>query len=221
MKLLDSLKRSIRRFAPSLWVCIKGNKFLFSSDSYLNKVGFIESIRKEKPCEADGSPLPWMNYGIISLLKNRLSKEQFLFEYGSGSSTLFWAKRVGGVVAVEHDENWYREVEMDLPATVELKYRPMGDIDSYINSIAESDSDFDIVVVDGIERTKCLMAASKKLSPTGVIIFDDSDREEWFDGVNHLQKLGFKQLKISGLKPTGFGVDETSIFYRDNNCLGI
>jgi len=54
-----------------------------------------------------------------------------------------------------------------------------------------------------------------------VIVFDDSDRAVWLEGVEHLLNLGFKQLKISGLKPTGFGIDETSIFYRKNNCLEI
>ena len=36
-----------------------------------------------------------------------------------------------------------------------------------------------------------------------------------------LESLGFKRLAFEGLKPGDRSVDETSVFYRVNNCIGL
>lgn len=221
MKVSDRFKQFLRTQLTPLWVIVKGNKFLLAHGSYLNRVGYIESIRKGAPCKADGSPLPWMNYCIIAFMEERIPGDAFVFEYGSGSSTLFWSSRVSGVTAVEHDREWFETISSRVPANVLLIYRPAENPEDYVNSILETDKEFDVIVIDGIRRAQCLLVAPKRLSPIGVIILDDSDRRQWNDGVDFLLSLGFKQLKFRGLKPTGFAEDETSVFYRPGNCLGI
>ena len=50
---------------------------------------------------------PWITFKTISFLKNNLSKNSRVFEYGGGGSTLFFVKLVGEVVTVEHNKEWF------------------------------------------------------------------------------------------------------------------
>ena len=59
------------------------------------------------------------------------------------------------------------------------------------------------------------------LSQNGGLILDDSEREEYQNGVIHLKQLGYNELDFWGIAPGIFYNKCTSIFYRDNNCLGI
>jgi len=58
--------------------------------------------------------IPWMTFGVIDYLEEWAGKEMKVFEYGAGSSTLFWAKRVKKVYSVEHDTLWAKKVKDDL-----------------------------------------------------------------------------------------------------------
>ena len=72
----------------------------------LRKLGYIESVKTQKPCRKNGSPIPWMNYAVIQFLEERLADDLSLFEYGSGNSTCFYASLVKDVVSIEMDEQW-------------------------------------------------------------------------------------------------------------------
>lgn len=54
---------------------------------------------------------PWLSYEAIDFLSRHLRSDMKLFEYGSGGSTLFFAKIVGEIVSVEHDKNWFLMVK--------------------------------------------------------------------------------------------------------------
>ena len=58
--------------------------------------------------------MPWMNFGAINFLKKIAAPEMLVFEYGSGGSTLFWAKRVKRITSVEHDPEWYLKMKDEL-----------------------------------------------------------------------------------------------------------
>lgn len=57
---------------------------------------------------------PWMAFGAIDFLRNRITKSMKVFEYGSGGSTLFWAERAAKVISVEHHEGWYLQMQQEL-----------------------------------------------------------------------------------------------------------
>jgi hypothetical protein len=50
---------------------------------------------------------------------------------------------------------------------------------------------------------------------------DDSQREEYKPVFRELDKLGFKELTISDIKPFSFVKEQSTIFYRTNNLLDI
>jgi hypothetical protein len=58
--------------------------------------------------------IPWLTFGAIHFLKKNINDEMNVFEYGSGGSTLFWAKNTKSVVSVEHNREWFEIMEKQL-----------------------------------------------------------------------------------------------------------
>jgi len=57
---------------------------------------------------------PWLTPEAIALLEDWLTPEMVGFEWGSGRSTLFFARRVASLKSVEHDAAWHGEVVRQL-----------------------------------------------------------------------------------------------------------
>ena len=216
-----ALKSTLRRLFPELYVVTRGMKLLYSSRSFLKQSGYVESIRQHQPLEEHGDPIPWMNYQVIHFLRTRLRQEHHLFEYGSGFSTEFYAGLVGKVVSVEHDTNWFKRLQQSKPDNVEVIYRDIVDIESYCSAAKQQGENYDIIVVDGRERVRCIKSSVEQLTTRGVIILDDSARERYREGMTFLRQRGFKQLDFIGLKPGGISTHQTTIFYRPDNCLDL
>jgi hypothetical protein len=53
---------------------------------------------------------PWLVFSAIDFLQSLLNKEMTVWEYGSGSSTLFYAKRVKTVYSIENDKSWFEHI---------------------------------------------------------------------------------------------------------------
>lgn len=51
--------------------------------------------------------IPWLVFGSIEFLKNWLTQDMHVFEYGSGGSTLFCAEHAKSIFSVDHDPEWY------------------------------------------------------------------------------------------------------------------
>jgi len=162
-----------------------------------------------------------MNYAVISFLKDRLDKNMRLFEYGSGYSTLFYSSLVKSVVSVEYDKEWYETISGKAGDNVRLIYQPLGSGDDYCSTIKREAGEFDVVIIDGRERVKCAINSWSALSESGVIVFDDSERLRYAEGLAMLRENGFRSIFFEGLKPKGIAMGRTSIFYRKNNCLEI
>jgi len=216
-----SLRHTLRSAFPFVAVFVRALGLVYSRRAMLRQVGWVESVRSQKPCRRDGSPLPWMNYHIIGFLEDRLTKDLTMFEYGSGNSTMFYASKVGSVKSIETDESWYSYVRDSMPANVELELFRQGGEPNYSEISGQQDQKFDIVVVDAEERTECLMHADKAVTERGVILLDDATPDVHGPGMEHLASQGFRRLDFEGLKPASIRAYRTSIFYRDGNCLGI
>lgn len=196
---------------------------LYSLREYgpIKEDGWFRSFNEQASIDAEGNPLPWITYPAIDFLKNRITKEMSVFEYGSGGSTLWWASRVKNVVAVEHDMQWYEKVLNALPANVEIQYVKLEYGSAYCKTVAGYQGKFDIVVVDGRDRVNCVKNCLAALKSGGVVILDNSERHEYKEGKEYLLQHGFKSIEFSGMCPIVNLKSETSIFYRDNNILNI
>ena len=193
---------------------------LLRGDSHLHSSGWFKSALSGLPQDAHGEALPWYSYAAIAFLGPRVTREMTVFEYGSGQSTLWWAARAGSVTSCEHDAGWFARMRGRIPSNVRYEHRALGD-GGYAKEITSAEHPFDVVVIDGRERVACARAAAAALTPGGVIVWDNSDRERYASGYAHLQQLGFKRLDFWGMGPVNTDGWCTSVFYRHANVLGI
>lgn len=192
-------------------------RFYFGTKNILREKGWFQSERRGVPVDYNGEPTPWYTYPMIDFLEPRLGGTLRVFEYGGGYSTLWYADRVASVVAVEDSKKWAEIVTERLPENGDVIYQPTRD--DYTGEVREHEA-FDIVVIDGAYRTDCIDPALEALSEEGVIIWDDF---EWLDESDYHQLIDeeFSLLPFHGLKALGANYKMTTIFYRDDNCLGI
>ncbi|MEO5617729.1 MAG: FkbM family methyltransferase [Candidatus Eisenbacteria bacterium] len=217
-------------WAPS-WLKAVGRVFLRSTGLYagyslltqgpLREDGWLRSFRAGHPVDAAGEPVPWLTYPAIEFLAARVRSEWRVFEYGAGASTRWWAARVSEVVSVEHDRGWYERVKGGLPATVTLRHVPLEYGGDYARSAAANPGRFDVVVIDGRDRVNCARAALVGLNPTGVIVWDNSDRAEYAEGHSLLLAAGFRKVPFVGMAPVFNQKSETAVYYRDGNVVGL
>jgi len=214
-------KQMLKRAFPQYYQYKAFRMLVVHSDSYLHQTGWLKSLEQKAPVDQTGAAVPWMNYPAVKFLQDRLVKDLNLFEFGSGHSTAFYARLVHHVTAVESDEAWLRLVRQSVPENVALIYQA-GDLDGkYCRAIHLSGRKYDVVIVDGRDRVNCIRQSLEALSPRGVVVLDDSQREQYAEGIRDAQGRGFYTLFFEGLKPGGSATERTTIFYRRDNCLGL
>jgi precorrin-6B methylase 2 len=187
----------------------------------LTEDGWFRSFRENACVDADGKPLPWMAYPAIEFLKGRIRRDMSVFEFGCGEGTLWWADRVREVVSVEHDKDWYERIAAKAPPNAELFHVVLEYEGAYSRKIADYTDRFDVVVIDGRDRVNCAKNCVGALRSDGVVIWDNSDREEYEAGYAHLYDHGFRKIGFTGFCPIVNLKTETGVFYRDANCLSI
>jgi hypothetical protein len=166
-------------------------------------------------CDGLGEPLPWMTYPLIELLKNLDLSDCHVFEFGAGSSTLFWAQRTASVTAVEKNEAWYRRLEAGRPGNCKLIWCPRDR--DYIAALAQQDRRFDLIVIDGAVRYPCAEAALDRLTDRGLIILDNT---EWYpQTARRISEAGLTQIDFSGFGPINAFTSTSSLFFRDPELL--
>lgn len=215
-----SIKRSIKSIFTQTNI---GKKlfFYYSWWLYFEKIGYFKSFREKLPIDGNGDCLPWFTYPVISFLNGKLRSDMTVFEYGSGNSTLWWSKQVFSVTSCEHQLNWYNFLKERIASNVNYIYCQLDYGGRYCETSLESKVKFDIIVIDGRDRVNCAKNSLGALKEDGVIIWDNSNREQYREGYSYLIQNGFKRLDFEGLGPNATRAWCTSIFYRDNNCFGI
>ena len=188
---------------------------------YLVDIGWINSFKLKSPVDKNNNPIPWVTYPFIDFITPRLNNDMMIFEFGSGNSTLFYSKRVKKVVAVEHNIEWYEKLKSNLPNNVEMIHKKLDSQNNYSNSILGINEKFDIVFIDGEERNECMKICVAALKENGVIVLDDSEREEYTEGIEYLSSKSFKRIDFWGISAGYLNRKATTVFYKSNNCLGI
>lgn len=192
-----------------------------NKDSFLNSTGWLESFKEKKPVDSNGDETVWMNYAITRFLKQRLKPDFKLFEYGSGYSTSFYAGLVEKVVSVEYDQEWAKLVKEKIPSNASLIIQGKDVDGKYCRSIKADNELYDVVVIDGRDRVNCVRQSEGSLTSRGVVVLDDSQREEYKKSYEIMNERGYRFVEFEGIKPTGIYYYRTTVFYKDGNCLGI
>ncbi len=128
---------------------------------------------------------PWLTRTMIDFLTGYLRPTDLLVEFGSGRSTMWFAKRVAHVISAEHNEQWHAKVAGDLGSKGfrNVTYlRVDRDPAAYIapvdaalrNHLASGKAD--VILVDGINRDHAAMWALEHIKPGGLILVDNVNR---------------------------------------------
>ncbi|MFM6976625.1 MAG: FkbM family methyltransferase [Sphingobacteriaceae bacterium] len=193
----------------------------FGIKGYLADIGWIRSFDSRSPVDAHGEALPWVTYSFIDFIKSRISNQHLIFEFGSGNSTIFYAKKAKQVVSVEHDKAWFDKIKSASPANAEMIFSELETNGAYSQMPLSTGNKYHIIIVDGRDRVNCSINALPALTDDGVLVLDDSEREFYQPAIDFMKKSGFKELAFSGISPGLFYYKTTSVFYRNQNCLGI
>lgn len=193
----------------------------FGVKGYLSEIGWFKSFKTKSPVDRNAEPIPWVTYSFIDFIAERIQKEHTVFEFGSGNSTLYYAKRALKVVSVEHDKAWFDKISASKPSNSQMIFCELQKDGDYSKMPASMGLKFDIIIVDGRDRVNCCYHSLSALSDGGVVVLDDSERENYAAAISFFKKEGFKELSFSGISPGLFYRKSTSVFYKDNNCLGI
>lgn len=191
------------------------------SGGYLYEIGWINSFINKMPVDKNSNPMPWVTYPFIDFIFDRLNNTMDVFEYGSGNSTFWYASRVNTVTSVEHDNIWFEKIKQKMPKNVNINYEKLiydGEYSKFPNKLERK---FDVVIVDGRDRVSCIKNAINSIKEKGVIVLDDSERKQYKDGTDFLLNRGFKKIDFWGISPGLFYRKSTTVFYKNNNCLGI
>ena len=167
--------------------------------------------------------MPWWSFGAVDAVARFIRPEMKVFEFGSGGSSIFLARRTKHVVCVEDSELWtdlvQGEAETQGLGNLEVVAKPFDfqkadnfNDSSYLRALG--DRLYDIIVVDGQEdmvqvRPECFWKAESCIKPGGLIVLDDSWRYPQVKAQNKA-KL-WKDYKGAGCCRRG--VTSTCLFY--------
>jgi hypothetical protein len=182
-------------------------------------VGWISPARRRQRRFEQANPeAPWFVPASLPVIDDLLEPGFQGFEWGAGRSTLWFAARVARLTSVESDSAWAERVRGWLaakppPGEVDLRLIAIpvrhdftaDQVAGYLAPISEfSDHHFDFIVVDGLFRRQCLLAASAKLKPGGYLIVDNADLPEIAEALAFLS--GYRVGVFSN------GIWETAIY---------
>lgn len=213
---------------------------LYFQNSALKQLGWFESVRRKESIDLSGEARPWFTYPFIAFLEGRLKHELRLYEFGAGHSTLYYAKKLSVVHAVEHDTAWYEKVvklndKEGGKAKIKLETVPnehlgkslteishIEESNAYVESISSHGEKYDVVVVDGLFRNSCAINCVRFLTEQGVVIVDNTQNESEMKSCSDtLAEMGFRRLDFYGMCAIFSQLSCTTVFYRAGNCLEI
>lgn len=171
--------------------------------------------------------LPWWTYRSIDVVGGYLAglgHSARVFEFGSGASTIWLARRAASVESVEHDATWatrVRELAVasdglrcspvvhvpDVPASPSPAVpsgAPSGkglDFAGYVATIDRAEGQFDLVLVDGRAREAALLKALDRVSPGGIVLLDDAQRQRYQGAIRAAELRGWCVLRTHGATP--------------------
>ena len=111
-----------------------------------------------------------------------------VLEYGAGASSLYWPNRYSFIklwVAVEHQLDWaLRVTSQERVESLQVILVFDNEWTSYTQP-PKGMAPFDLIIVDGVFRKRCIEEAHKYLSPGGVVLVHDASRKD-FQGLETL-----------------------------------
>jgi len=159
---------------------------------------------------------PWLVDRVTSFLSTYLKDDDIGLEFGSGRSTLWFAKKVKHITSIEHDSNWHEKVSewlADSGLSYKVNYHLFTDgagkspSCNYIKIIDTFDKEsFDFILIDGMLREYVAVKSLNNLKKGGIIIIDNAN---WY-----IPRKNKSRVPGSRGLQDGFASDEWRDFYE-------
>lgn len=171
--------------------------------------------------------IPWISYTSLRMIKSFLNKKSRVLEFGSGMSTIWYSKYAGQVYSVEDNYQWYEKNEQIIASEGinNIDYRYLENEDEYSNFMSHDKTGFDLIMIDGSHRSKCVASSLNLLRPDGIFYLDNSDNHSGPEGgdTRIAEKLirrfaienDFQVFEITDFAPTQFFVQQGLWFKSD------
>ena len=163
----------------------------------------------EYPCMT-GEDLRWYEETLLFLARCCSPRPLEVLEWGSGGSTVYMTKVLieQGVNftwrSLESNPEWYNKIRQRVDGQrVTLKLFDRGNIDlklpenrqidmeDYIRWPSRQKDRYDLVIVDGRRRRRCLLEARRLIRPNGTVILHDAWRVYYHCACNTFAKSLF------------------------------
>lgn len=175
--------------------------------------------------------VPWWTYRAIDRIDTFLKAHPGakVFEYGSGASTIWLARRAASVHSIEHDKSWFdlmrsRIAEFDgitlnhVPVDAQLSADKLfhshkegyegKSFEAYVTAISITKERYDVIVIDGRARVACLHIAQAHLADGGIIVFDNTKRARYDAAI---RRSDLSPSALPGLTPSLPYPDKTTL----------
>lgn len=157
--------------------------------------------------------IPWIALPAYRYLRDRVRGAR-VFEFGSGMSTVWFARRCRELHSVEHDPGWYRRVRRMTAAYPDADVRLCERKEDYVGRIdAFPAGHFDVILIDGVWRGECFARCVSRVKAGGLLVVDNTDSELYRSVADRLpEEFASGQVRVfAGFPPGSFHAVETTI----------
>lgn len=185
--------------------------------------------------------IPWLTFDAVPVIEEFVRPGMNIFEYGSGSSTLWWSKLGASVISIEHDEHWFNVLSSYITPSDNIQLQliradtvpcntnatpddPYGyrtqhygfenaTFKAYVSSIDYyPDSYFSVILVDGQARPSCIRHALPKLRSDGLLIIDNANVDTYLAKTMPLLQA-LRRVSFKGLAPIDGALSQTDLYF--------
>lgn len=187
------VRRVLRRLPrPKVW-----RSLLLGLTDPANDAHWDFVAKRDTPAYLD-DPEPWFAPGAVQHLAERLGEGARVFEWGAGASTLWFAARRCPVRSFETEPEWIELVAGRARDLVDIR---LVDVESE-EYIAPDLAGYRVVVIDGRRRRECALHAARSADAGALVIFDDSHRATYGEGVQALRARAVDEWHFPGHSAT-------------------
>ena len=200
------------------------------------RLSWINSSKMGISVDENFKPIPWYSFQAIEYLNSKLKKTDIIFEFGCGSSTLYFQSRVKKIISLETNENWFNIIttkianEKKLLASKNLFKK--DNVEIYLlkdglenceyenfahNYSLKHQIKFDYIIIDSIKRQKSTINSINALSNNGTIILDDAERKHYQKIYEFLISKNFNRESFLGIAPAQLKIKNTDFFTKKNS----
>jgi len=153
---------------------------------------------------------PWMSKRDIKSIKHLILETEkdylSILEWGVGGSTKYFTKFMSkhninyDWLSLEYNKNWYNKIKalnirnvsivLFSVSNNKIKQRHTN-MDDYVNYPLTLNKTFDLILVDGRKRRRCLINASKLLNNNGIVLLHDANRKYYHCAFGNFHECTF------------------------------